>query len=291
MDSGLHTLLALIAQSGSRVALTRALLASSPGEVARDPELRPGPRALRLAARQARALAVLGIRTLSAVEIPPRLARVRPIPPALFVRGDATLLARPAVAIVGARDASPGPTAWAARIAAVAARAGLLVVSGGARGIDAAAHRATLDAGEPTVVYLGVQADRIYPRFHRRLFERVLAQGGALVSEHPPLVTAFPAGHSARNRFIAAQADVVIVVEAGPGSGSLGTAAFARRLGIPVLVPPAAVGGERRGIDGLLAAGAARELAHSDLLLGALGAPCADCSGAAGGLEERHAGG
>jgi len=272
MDAGLHTLLALIAQSSSRVALTRALLARPLDEVARDPELRPGPRALRLAARQARALAVLGIDTLPAPEIPARLARARPTPPALFVRGDATLLARRAVAIVGARDASPGPTAWAARVAAQVARAGLLVVSGGARGIDAAAHRATLDAGQPTVVYLGVQADRIYPRFHRRLFERVLTRGGALVSEHPPLVMAFPAGHSARNRFIAAQADVVIVVEAGEGSGSLGTAAYARRLGIPVLVPPAAVGGERRGIDGLLAAGAARELAHGDLVLEALGA-------------------
>jgi DNA processing protein len=271
MDAGLHTLLALIAQPSSRAELTRALLARALDDVARDPTFRPGPRALRLAMRQARALAVLGIHVVAAPDIPPALARARPLPPALFVRGDASLLGRRAVAIVGARDASPGPTSWAARVAGVAARAGLLVVSGGARGIDAAAHRAALEIGQATVVYLGVQADRIYPAFHRRLFERVLTRGGALVSEHPPLTPAFAPGHATRNRFIAAQADVVVVAEAGEGSGSLGTAAFARRLGIPVLVPPTAVGGERRGIDTLLEAGAARELARDELLLDVLG--------------------
>lgn len=255
-----HALLAVMAEHHPRRAdLVAALvLAGDASLLADSPAWRPSAGAIRRAGRQLAAIDALGIHVVPLWQLPPRLARVRPLPPALFVRGSPVILERRAVAVVGARKASPGPLAWASACATAAAREGWLVVSGGARGIDGAAHRAALAAGSPTVVFLGVAVDRVYPAVHRRLFERVLASGGAIVSEHPPLTPSFAASHQQRNRFIAAHAEHVLVAEAAETSGSLGTATHARRLGVPVWVPPPAVGGERAGIELLLRAGHAR---------------------------------
>jgi DNA processing protein len=145
------------------------------------------------------------------------------------------------VAFVGARRASAygtGVTAW---LAEAAADAGALVVSGGAVGIDAAAHRAALAAGGATTVVLGCGHDVAYPREHARpggLFDAVVAAGGVVVSEQLPSVPPRAGIVRARNRIVAGLADVVVVVEGGPRSGSLLTASAALERDRTVLAVP-----------------------------------------------------
>lgn len=253
-------MLALIHHHRSgRAALAEALLAyACPLAAAATLDSAVDLEARRSARRSAYILDRLGITLIPVWELPPVLLRVRPLPPALFVRGDSRLLARPGLAIVGARDACPTAQRWAMALARGAAARGELIVSGGARGIDAAAHRGALAGRAPTVAYLGVAADRIYPSVNRRLFVELLARGGALVSEYPPGEATFGSAHAMRNRLIAAQAHTLVIAEADTGSGSLGTAVFAKRLGVPIRVSPAGVGRKRLGMDTLLRAGEAR---------------------------------
>lgn len=214
----------------------------------------------RIVTELARVLAVTKHTGLTAIPVwrwPDNLLRVRPLSPLLFVRGDPSLLWHDAIAIVGARQAHPSAERWAKDLAAAQARAGLLVVSGGARGVDAAAHRGAMEAGGRTIAYLGVASDCVYPRHNRRLFERILERGGALVSEFLPTERTFASGHAMRNRFIAAQALRLYVAEADVGSGSLTTATMARRMAVPILVSPAGIGVRRGGLDDLVARGAA----------------------------------
>jgi DNA processing protein len=162
-------------------------------------------------------------------------------PPLVAWRGAApvALLARPAVALVGARRASGYGVAVTAWLAEAVAQAGATVVSGGAVGVDAAAHEAAAGAG--TLVVLGCGHDVAYPRPHTRpgaLFDRVLAGGGALVGEQLPGAVAHPGAVRARNRLVAGYADVVVVVEGGPRSGALLTASAAADAGVPVLAVP-----------------------------------------------------
>jgi DNA processing protein len=158
----------------------------------------------------------------------------------------------PAVAIVGARAASGAGMERAHRIAKHLASRGVHVVSGGALGIDGAAHRGALAAGGRTTVVLGGGVDVAYPRRHAALFREVLERGGGLVGLWPdgtqPRKGTFPQ----RNPLIAALADAVIVVEADVASGSLSTARAARELGRVVAAWPGS-----RGCERLLAAGAA----------------------------------
>lgn len=176
---------------------------------------------------------------------PPRLATAWPhntAPPFLARRGggDPTVPA-PAVAVVGARRATPYGTGIAAWLAEAAASAGVLVVSGGALGIDAAAHGAALGRPGGTLVVLGCGHAVDYPRPHATsggLFERVRDAGGALVSEYLPDTSPRPAFVRARNRIVAGLVDAVVVVEGGHRSGSLVTAGVAAELGTPVLAVP-----------------------------------------------------
>ncbi|MEZ4368949.1 MAG: DNA-processing protein DprA [Kofleriaceae bacterium] len=187
-----------------------------------------------------------------AAGVPRRLAGTAHARAALHVRGTLVERAR-AVALVGSRGASADGQARAHALAAGLAAAGVLVVSGGALGIDGAAHRGALDAGGATVVVLGTGIDVDYPARHRRLFAEIVASPvGAIVSALPPGTE--PRGHQfiARNRLIAALADVVIVVEAQARSGALHTAAAARALGRAVAAVPGSP-----GADGLLDGGAA----------------------------------
>lgn len=170
---------------------------------------------------------------------PPRLERCSAPPPWLAWRGPATLSSRPAVAIVGARRATPYGTGVAAWLAEAAAGAGVTVVSGGAVGIDHAAHDAAVD--HATTVVLGCGHDVAYPRPHARpggLFARVLHGGGALLSELLPGTPPRPQHVRARNRLVAALVDAVVVVEGGPTSGSLVTATEAADAGVEVLAVP-----------------------------------------------------
>lgn len=144
----------------------------------------------------------------------------------------------PAVAIVGARRASGYGTAVAAWLAEAAARAGVTVISGGAVGIDAAAHQASLDR---TIAVLGCGHGVAYPRPHGRaggLFDRIVTAGGAVVSSYLPQLPPRPHVVRARNRLVAALADALVVVEGGCTSGALVTAGHAADLGVPVLAVP-----------------------------------------------------
>ncbi|MFL5871312.1 MAG: DNA-processing protein DprA [Solirubrobacterales bacterium] len=166
-------------------------------------------------------------------------------------------LDQPAVTIVGSRQASGYGLRVAERLAHDLAVAGVTVVSGLARGIDAAAHRGALAGGGVTIAVLANGPDVVYPRSNRHLYERILASG-ALVSERPPGVVARPGWFVARNRIMAALANVVVIVEAAQPSGTLVTADRALRLGRTVGAIPGQVGVRvAEGTNDLLKDGAA----------------------------------
>lgn len=173
-----------------------------------------------------------------APDYPARLRRIHDPPPGLFIRGRAamTLLDVPCVAIVGARACSAYGAAVAAELARGLARAGVLVVSGLARGVDAAAHRGALEAGV-TVAVLGCGVDRDYPRAHGALAASI-AERGLIVSEYPPGVEPAPWRFPARNRIVAGLCDATVVVEARERSGALITADLALDEGRDVLAVP-----------------------------------------------------
>ncbi|HEU4670778.1 MAG TPA: DNA-processing protein DprA [Dyella sp.] len=187
-------------------------------------------------------LAQPGRRLLCCTEadFPPPLETIPQPPAALFVAGDASLLLLPQVAIVGARRASPGGLANARAFACSLGRAGLLVTSGMADGIDGAAHAAALDAELPTVAVVGTGPDRVYPRKHQALARRI-AGHGALVSEFPPGTPARADHFPRRNRLIAGLALGTLVVEAGLRSGSLITARLAAEQGREVFALPGSI--------------------------------------------------
>lgn len=173
-------------------------------------------------------------------DYPPLLAEISGAPPLLFCRGDATVLARPQLAIVGSRNASPAGLALARSFAADLAAAGFVITSGLALGIDAMAHEGALAANGHTVAVLGSGADRIYPRRHAGLAERVRARG-CIVSELLPGTEPLPGHFPQRNRLISGMALGVLVVEAAPDSGSLITARFAAEQGREVFAIPGSI--------------------------------------------------
>ncbi len=168
----------------------------------------------------------------------------------LHVRG-ALSSAKPAVAIVGARAASRSGMDRAHSLARHLAGAGVHIVSGGALGIDGAAHRGSLDGGGTTTVVLGSGVDVIYPERHADLFDQVVKRGGALVSMFPCGMKPKRGSFVSRNPLIAALADLVIVVEAEVRSGSMSTARAAREQGRVLAACPGSPGTRR-----LLAGGA-----------------------------------
>ncbi|HUY47598.1 MAG TPA: DNA-processing protein DprA [Streptosporangiaceae bacterium] len=163
-------------------------------------------------------------------------------PYALWVRGttDPQSLCGKSVAVVGSRAATAYGIHVSAEITTTLSADGWAIVSGGAYGIDAAAHRAALAAGGPTVVVLACGPDIAYPRGHARLFDAVAANG-AIISESPPGTPPDRARFLARNRLIAALACGTLVVEASPRSGTLVTARHAIELGRPMMAVPGPV--------------------------------------------------
>ena len=193
---------------------------------------------------------------LGSPRFPALLAQIPNPPEELWTRGDVSICDKPAVAVVGARAASRGGMAIASAIAGDLARAGVVVVSGLARGIDSAAHVAALDAGGKTIAVLGTGIDVVYPAEHRELTERI-ARDGLLITEFrlgaPPEVSHFPR----RNRIISGLSRGVVVVEAAEKSGSLITARLAADQGREVMVVPGPVlGGRNRGAHALIRDGA-----------------------------------
>jgi DNA processing protein len=204
-------------------------------------------------------------------DYPAPLAALADPPAAWFVRGEISPDAR-MVAIVGSRSASPYGCAFATRLAGDLAALGHPIVSGLARGIDAAAHEGALAAGGCTIAIVPGGLDAIVPRHHHALAERI-ARHGAIASER----ASGPPRHGwefvERNRLIAALAEVTVVVEAAQRSGALSTAAAARRLGRPVLAVPGDLDRpEAAGTLALLRAGA-RPCGSAADVIAALGPP------------------
>lgn len=211
-----------------------------------------------------------GLRFLGRSEpaFPALLRAIHDPPIGLFVRGVAEpeLLSRPAVAVVGARSCSSYGGHVARLLGRELAAAGLVVVSGLARGIDGAAHRGALEAGGPTVAVLGCGIDRDYPASHREL-ARGIAERGLIVSEYAPGVEPAPWRFPARNRVIAGLAAATVVVEARERSGALITADFALEEGREVFAVPGEITSSlSRGTNALLRSGATPLTAVSDVL-------------------------
>ena len=187
-------------------------------------------------------------------------------PPYLCVLGDLSVLARPTVAIVGTRRATPYGERVTHALAGALAAAGVCVVSGMARGIDAAAHRAALARGGFTAAVLGTGVDVAYPVAHRSLHASI-AERGLVISEFPCGSSAAPASFPRRNRLIAALASLTIVVEAGERSGALITADHALDLGRDVGAVPGPIESPQHvGSNGLLKNGAHHILGAGDAL-------------------------
>ena len=222
---------------------------------ARGYEVRLAAKGLRFVGRTSRAF-------------PPLLRAVHDPPPGLFLRGAAEpdLLSQPAVAIVGARACSGYGASVARSLARELAAAGLIVVSGLARGVDAEAHRGALEAGGLTVAVLGCGVDRDYPAAHAELARRV-AERGLVVAEYAPGVAPAPWRFPARNRIIAGMCAATVVVEARERSGALITADLALEEGREVFAVPGEItSGLSAGTNDLLKLGAAPLTRADDVL-------------------------
>jgi len=249
--------------------LGRALLA--------DPDL-PGPEAEAVRAALGRASALAddlgrsGWHFLAAGEagFPERLAAVADPPLGVLLRG--RIPEGHTVALVGARRATAYGREVAEYLGCGLARAGVTVVSGMARGVDAAAHRGALAGGGTTLAVWGSGPDRPYPPEHRALADEIAARG-CLLTEYPPGCPPLPHHFPERNRIIAGLAEAVVVVEADERSGALITARLALEEGREVMAVPGSVFSRlSAGPNGLLRAGAAPVLTADDVLA-ALGLP------------------
>jgi DNA processing protein len=201
-------------------------------------------------------------------DYPRALAAIDTAPPLICVRGGSAILAKPAIALVGSRNSSAAGLAFTARLARAFGDAGFAVASGLARGIDTAAHKASLESG--TIAVLAGGHERIYPSENKPLLERIVEQGGAVISEMPigwePRGRDFPR----RNRIVSGLSLGIVVVEAARRSGSLITARFALEQGREVFaVPGSPLDPRAEGCNDLIREGATL-CAEADHVLAAL---------------------
>jgi DNA processing protein len=227
----------------------------------KDTPIATGTRLLEAASRA-------GAEALIAIDqsYPAVLRHIPEPPPVLFAVGDLGLLSRPAAAIVGSRDHSSYGAQVCAAVAGATARAGVVIVSGMARGLDAVAHSAALDCGGTTIGVLGNGHGVIYPAANRALYQRV-AERGLLLSEFPPGERPHAGSFPRRNRLISGLASVTVVIEAAEGSGALITAGTALDQGREVMgVPGNITSPTSVGVNRLIRDGAAPLLEPADLL-------------------------
>jgi DNA processing protein len=199
-----------------------------------------------------------------------RLKQLHDAPKQLFYKGvdPSVLLGRPSVAIVGARKMTAYGKAVTERLAAELARAGVVVISGLALGIDSTAQRAVVEAGGQTIAVLAHGLDTVQPAGHYGLAQQILQTGGSLVSEYEIGIGAQRFTFVARDRLIAGLADAVLVVEAAVKSGSLHTAGFALDLGKPVLAVPGPITSElSAGTNQLIKTGALTVTDATDIFM------------------------
>jgi DNA processing protein len=189
--------------------------------------------------------------------------------------------ARPrTLAIVGSRDAVPEAVDYARHLAARAALQGIVVVSGGATGIDTAAHEGAMAAGGPTWVVSPVPIGEVAPKENAPLFARAAASGGAVVTRQLRSAILKSSIYFKRNELLVALADALVVVQAGQRSGALNAAKHARDLGVPCWAVPGPpwLGAAMRGCAHLIDAGFARPLWRTEQVLGDARAPRTDDS-------------
>lgn len=177
-------------------------------------------------------------RRLSGADLPHRLGDLPRPPSTLYLHGE--LPRGPAVAVVGTRRPTPEAVTFTKSLAATLSEAGVAVLSGGAVGIDSAAHEGALGAGTPTVVVAPAGFEFPFPELNRDLFSSILADGGAYLSLVPDEQPARTSAFFARNACLAALAHVVVVVEAPFRSGARNAARWAKKLSRPLLVVPSA---------------------------------------------------
>jgi DNA processing protein len=219
--------------------------------------------------------------------LPDLVVEAKNPPPALFVWGRAEVLHEPCVAIVGTRAATAYGRAAAMKFAEHLARRGITIVSGGALGIDAAAHKGALTAGGKTAAVLGTGIDDVYPASHRSLFQEI-RRSGCLVSQFAVGSKTVPTRFAQRNHLIATLSLGVLVVEAPEKSGALGTAGVANDLGRPVFVVPANIDNANfRGSHALIRDGASL-VDHPDQILEALGFPAEERTDTPSSLDPRQ---
>jgi DNA processing protein len=261
---GPRTFRALLKHYGS----ARAALSVLP-DLARRGGTSRAPRAFSRdeAEREIAALTKLGVRLVATVEdsYPPRLAQIDDAPPLLAVAGDAAVMTRDMVAIVGSRNASAAGQKFAQVLARDLGEAGFVIISGLARGIDQAAHRASLSTG--TIAVLAGGHAQVYPPEHEPLCAEIVGQRGAAVSEmpasHAPRARDFPR----RNRLISGAALGVVIVEAAQRSGSLITARMAGEQGREVFaVPGSPLDPRTAGANDLLKQGATLVTEAADII-------------------------
>lgn len=204
--------------------------------------------------------------TLADRGYPALLREIPDPPPVLFVHGDSSLLSLPQLAIVGSRNPSPAGAEVAAQFANYLARSGLVISSGLALGIDAAAHQGALAAKAPTIAVAGTGLDRVYPARHRAL-AHAISEGGALVSEFPIGTPPLPQNFPRRNRLISGLSLGVLVIEAALQSGSLITARLGAEQGREVFAIPGSIYNPlARGCHRLIREGAKLVEAAQDIL-------------------------
>jgi DNA processing protein len=200
------------------------------------------------------------------LEYPSRLAEIHQPPPLIYKLGKFIADDRWAVGIVGTRQASAYGNSVTELISAHLAANGITIVSGLARGIDAVAHRAALDAGGRTIAVLGSGLDTIYPPEHRKLADEITKQG-AVISDYPLGTRPEPTNFPPRNRIISGLSLAVIVTEAGEGSGALITAEFAAEQGRDVMAVPGDISrATSKGSNRLIREGAQPILGVDDVL-------------------------
>ena len=169
----------------------------------------------------------IAVLTMDDARYPQRLKEIYDPPVLLYVRGDAGLLDKPGIAVVGTRHPTPYGSGMAERLGADLAAQGLVIISGMARGVDTASHRGAISAKGKTVAVFGTGVDVIYPKENSRLSEQILALGGALISEFPLGTFAAPQNFPIRNRILSGMSVGVLVVEAAEYSGTRITARLA----------------------------------------------------------------
>jgi DNA processing protein len=216
--------------------------------------------------------------TLRAAAYPERLRDIPTPPEELFYIGadPSEWLGRPKVAIVGSRGVTPYGGQVTERLSRELAERGVVIISGLALGVDGIAHTACLNASGITVAVLGNGLDKVYPARHTQLAQRLLDQGGTILSEYPEGTPSYPGNFVARNRIVAGLADALLITEAAVNSGTLHTARFALEQGREVLAVPGNITSPHSaGTNNLIKAGAHPATSVEDILyvLGAKATP------------------